>query len=256
MEDPSNIAPEFERARLRAARPHLDALGLTPAMLALSAARLARARRALEAVVDRLCDPRSDAVRVHPCGVVGVDRARLRQAGEEVALRVLDRAIAAAGGMGEHVPLGRLETIVAAVCDTAGAAPGRWTLARALISADRSTVTVQREPGREPLPELTVMPGAAVLWDGRFQVTVSTDFAGGPVQVRALGEAELRGLRRRGLVGEETPMSAAALAPSAWREGRLIAVPPLRHWVPPCTAGDVDATFLGLEGGAGSAGPP
>jgi tRNA(Ile)-lysidine synthase len=246
MEDPSNIAPEFERARLRAIRPHLDAVGLTPAMLALSAARLARVRRAIEGMVDQFCDARADAVRVHPCGVIGIDRDRLCQAGEEVALRVLVRAIAAAGGTGEHVPLGRLETIAAAVCDPGGELPGRWTLGRALISADRAAVSVQREPGREPPEALTIAPGAAVLWDGRFRVTISPDFAGGPVQVRALGEADLRGLRRRGQVGGETPMSAAALCPSIWRDGRLIAVPPLRLWVPPCAADEVGARFVGL----------
>jgi len=52
IEDPSNAEPEFERTRLRAARAQLDALGLTPAMLALSAARLARVRRAVDGIVD------------------------------------------------------------------------------------------------------------------------------------------------------------------------------------------------------------
>src|SRR5262245_28535628 len=80
MEDPSNIAPEFERARLRAAQTHLDALGLTPDMLALSAARLARARRAIEGMVDDLCDPAATpgVVRVDACGVVLIDRALLQ----------------------------------------------------------------------------------------------------------------------------------------------------------------------------------
>ena len=119
MEDPSNIAPEFERARLRAARIHLDALGLTPDMLALSAARLARARRAVEAMVDEVCDPQAGAVRVDDaCGAVLVDRGALRQIAEEVALRVLERAILAAGG-GERPSLSKLEAVVRGLWEAA-----------------------------------------------------------------------------------------------------------------------------------------
>jgi tRNA(Ile)-lysidine synthase len=243
MEDPSNIAPEFERARLRAARPHLDALGLTPEMLALSAARLARARRAIEGMVDDLCD--AGAVHVDPRGLVLIDRAPLREVGEEVALRVLERAVAAAGGSGERVPLAKLETVLAGVRAPRTAAPGRWTLARALIAAEPTAVSIEREPGREPLPEIAVSPGTTALWDGRFRVTVAAAFPG-PVQVRALGEAGFRDLRRRVPAAEGAPPRAAAALPSIWHQGRLIAVPPLGHWAPPLTRTDVGAVFVGM----------
>ena len=253
MEDPSNIAPEFERARLRAVRVHLDALGLTPAMLALSAARLARARRAVERMVDELCDPRAGAVRVDALGVVVIDRGRLRQAAEEIALRVLERAILAAGGAGERVPLGKLEALLGGVRDAHAAAPGKWTLARALITAEASAVRIEREPGREPLPELTLAPGTAALWDGRFRVRVASGL--GPVQVQALGEPTLRDLRRRGHVAQDAPVRAAAAVPSVWHRGNLIAVPPLRYWAPPHTAADLEAVFLGIQIPAGDAAP-
>jgi tRNA(Ile)-lysidine synthase len=246
MEDPSNIAPEFERARLRAAREHLHALGLTPAMLALSAARLGRARRVVEGLVDRLCDPNAGAVRVDPAGVVSIDAAHLRRAGEEVALRVLDRAIAAAGGAGERPPLAKLESILPAVWTAPAAASGRWTLARALITAARGTVTVEREPGREPLPAIWVAPGATAIWDGRFRVGVGADFAGGTVEVHALGEADLRELRRRRLVAEDAPARAGAAAPSIWLKGELVAVPPLRYWASPHLAEAIRADFIGM----------
>ena len=46
IEDPSNQSPAFERTRWRAARGHLEALGLSDEMLASSARRLrGRARR-------------------------------------------------------------------------------------------------------------------------------------------------------------------------------------------------------------------
>jgi len=254
MEDPSNIAPEFERARLRAAQAHLDALGLTPDMLALSAARLARARRAVESLVDELCDPDAGVVRVDPCGVVLIDRARLRESAEEVALRVLERAVAAAGGSGERVPLAKLEAVLAGVRALRPTAPGRWTLARALIAAEPAVVRVEREPGREPLPEIAVAPGTTGLWDGRFRVTVAAGFPG-PVQVRALGEAGLRDLRRRAPRADAAPARAAAAAPSIWHEGRLIAVPPLRYWAPPLAGEDVAAVFVGIGHSTRTANP-
>jgi tRNA(Ile)-lysidine synthase len=245
MEDPSNIAPEFERARLRAARPHLDALGLAPDMLALSAARLARARRAIESVVADICEPRAGAVRVDPCGIVLIDRRALQESPEEVALRVVERAVTAAGG-GERVPLAKLEAVLAGIRNAGATAPGGWTLARTLIAAEPSVVRIEREPGREPLPETTVSPGTTVLWDGRFRVTLRAAFAGGPVQVRALGEAGFRDLRRRSPGAEAAPARAAAMLPSIWHEGRLIAVPPLRYWAPPLTREDVGAVFVGI----------
>jgi tRNA(Ile)-lysidine synthase len=223
-------------------------------MLALSAARLARARRAIEGMVDGLCDPEAGAVRVDPCGVILIDRALLCDAAEEVALRVLERAVAAAGGNGERVPLAKLETVLAGIRASRRAASARWTLARALIAAEPAAIRVEREPGREPLPEIAVAPSTAVLWDGRFRVTVAAAFPG-PVQVRALGEAGVRDLRRRAPAAETAPARAAAALPSIWHEGRLIAVPPLRYWAPPLTSNDVGAAFVGLVNAARTPNP-
>jgi tRNA(Ile)-lysidine synthase len=257
LEDPSNAALEFERTRLRAARAQLDALGLTPAMLALSAGRLARARRAIESVVDGLCNPTAGVVAVDPRGTVAMDRTRILQAGEEIARRLLERAIAAAGGAAEPVPLGKLEALAAALCEgSAAAVPRRWTLARALVTAEGPTVLVEREPGREPLPELTLWPGDNALWDGRFRVSVAPAFAGGPVQVRALGEAALRDLRNRAGIDKATPARAAALVPSFWLAGRLVAVPSLAYRAGTSAEGGLAAAFAGLRCSSKDAGAP
>jgi tRNA(Ile)-lysidine synthase len=246
MEDPSNIAPEFERARLRAAQEHLDGLGLTPAKLALSAARLGRARRVIEGLVDQLCDPNTGAVRVDPSGVIVIEAAHLRRAGEEIALRVLDRAVAAAGGAHERAPLGKLEALLPAVFASGAAAAGRWTLARALITAERGTITVEREPGREPLPAFALVPGSTALWDGRFRIGVSQSFAGGTVEVHALGEPDFRDLRRRRLIADDAPARAAAATPSIWLKGELVAAPALGFWASPHLADELQAEFIGL----------
>jgi tRNA(Ile)-lysidine synthase len=196
-------------------------------------------------MVDGLCDPRAGAVRVDACGMVLIERAPLREAAEEIALRVLERAVLAAGGSAERVPLAKLESVVAAVRGLRVAAPGRWTLARALITAEPSALRVEREPGREPLPEIAVAPGTTAVWDGRFRVTVAAAFPG-PVQVRAVGQAGLRNLRRRAPAADGAPDRAAAAGPSIWHEGRLVAVPPLRYWAPPFTGKDIGAAFVGI----------
>ena len=51
-DDPSNLAPEFERVRVRQALETLGQLGIGPAQIGRSAWRLSRARRAVLAGVD------------------------------------------------------------------------------------------------------------------------------------------------------------------------------------------------------------
>ena len=214
--------PAFERTRLRAAQGELDALGLTGEMLGLSARRLQRARAALDAMTDRFCAEPDGAVHTDPCGVLTIDRDRLRRAPEEIALRLLDRCIAAAGGSGEPVPLAKLEAIVDSLRRPDGPESGSWTLSRALIAATRARHQVEREPGRLPLPRLVLAGGASALWDGRFAVAVAEGWEG-TVEVRALGADGLAELRRLGRTVKAA--RALQLVPSFWRDGRLLAVP-------------------------------
>ena len=246
IEDPSNHAPAHERPRLRARRAERDALGLTDAMLAVSARRLLRARRTLDDMAERLCESAGGAVAVDPCGSFTLDRARLREAGEDIALRVLGRVIAAAGGSGAPVPLARLETMAEELCAADAKAAGRWTLARAMITATQAAVIIEREPPRGALPELTLTPGAKVLWDGRFRVEVGPNPAGGSVQVRPLGEAALTRLRTLGMGATAAPTRVAAMVPAFWREDRLVAVPPLAYWAAPEDRERLAAEFIGI----------
>ena len=112
IEDPSNQSPAFERTRWRAARGHLEALGLSDEMLASSARRLSRARTALDVVTDDLCGEKAGLVLTDPCGLFRIDRERLRRAPEEIALRVIGRCIAAPGGLGAPVSLAKLEPLL------------------------------------------------------------------------------------------------------------------------------------------------
>jgi hypothetical protein len=122
---------------------------------------------------------------------------------------------------------------------------GRWTLARTLITAEPGVVRVERELGREPLPELTLAQGTTALWDGRFWVSVGKAYAGVPVTVRALGEAGLRDLRRRRLVAEGASRGAATV-PALWRGEEIVAVPSLGFWSSAHAREQLDAVFAGL----------
>lgn len=245
-DDPSNQSPEFERPRLRAARAHLDELGLTNSVLALSATRLLRVRQALDRVVGEFCIPGAGVVLVDPCGYITIDRARLQAGGEEITLRVLGRAIAAAGGSDEQVSLAKLESIVAALF---GAAPGtaRWTLARAMITASEQAVTIEREPGREPLPLLELSAGMRTCWDGRFSVSVGAGVGTGAVEVRPLGEGAARELLQQGTVTTHVPAKAVGMVPSFWRGDRLLAVPSLEFWSDRNCRSTLEARFVWKE---------
>jgi tRNA(Ile)-lysidine synthase len=243
IEDPSNQSPAFERSRLRAAQAGLDALGLNHAMLALSAKRLLRARRALEQIVDQFCAPAGGAVSVDPSGYFVIDLAKLQAAEAEIAVRVLARVVAVAGGSGEPVPLGKLEAVADALRRTKSEHPAT-TLARALITAKGGAVFVEREPGREPLPRILVGPGKQVCWDGRFLVGVGPDPAVGTVEVRPLGQAALAALRRQDVLA--TRVSAAVTIPSFWRGETLIAAPSIGYWAAAELRRMLYAEFVGL----------
>jgi tRNA(Ile)-lysidine synthase len=248
IEDPSNQSPVFERTRLRAARDALDALGLTSDMLALSVRRLQRARAALDSVTDNYCAEPEGVVHTDRCGFFRVDREQLSQASEEVFLRVLACCIAAAGGSDEPVPLGKLEPIVDGLRRGKDLEAGSWTLARALITAAPETIQVEREPGRQPPPRLSLASGTQALWDGRFAVAVAAGFEG-TLEVRALGADGLAELRRLGRPVKGT--RALHLVPSFWRKTTLLAVPALDFWAAADLKGRLSATFVGLRYNSG-----
>ena len=243
IEDPSNQHPAFERTRLRAARGELEALGLTTDMLALSARRLQRARVAIERWVADFCAPDKARVVVDPCGVIRIDAPALLALPAEIAVRVLTWAIAAAGGSDEPVALASIETTVDALC--ASPATGTWTLARAKIVATAESILIEREPGREPPPRITLAPGSQALWDGRFLVKAGPRLVAA-VEVRALGMDGVR--QARGAVELPPGVSAAALRmlPGFWRAERLIAAPNLAFWPEESARGEISATFPAL----------
>jgi tRNA(Ile)-lysidine synthase len=151
-EDASNRDPRFTRTRLREAMPALAQAGVDARALARFARRLRRADRALEAAVDSA----RAAVLESPWsqrGPIILDAEKFLRLPEEVALRLLGRAIACVGNEGP-VELGKLETLYEALRSAQASAGGeivrvRRTLAGALMTLTIQKLVVERAPARK-----------------------------------------------------------------------------------------------------------
>jgi tRNA(Ile)-lysidine synthase len=228
VDDPSNASLDFERVRLRAARPELDALGLTSQNVALSARRLARARAALDASAEDLAHRSAD---VNDGIFASIERAQLRAAPPEIAIRVLARVLTAFGGEAKAPRLAKVEALADAL---AGKGKVGATLGGCIITADSRAIRVYREFERQDLPELVLEAGSSAIWDNRFKVGLASARAlkarglRGRIVVRALGARAYATLRPQLAASSHIPVRAAASLPSFWADGALIAVPQLR----------------------------
>jgi tRNA(Ile)-lysidine synthase len=152
IEDPSNRNPRFARARLRKLLPLLAAEGLDAEALARVASRMARADAALEAASDTAAAtiyliPPSDTL-------VRLDKAALIALPDEIALRLLGRAIARTAREGP-AELGKLEALLAWLQASAGTPGAARTLAGALVRVEAKAVSVRAAPPRRaPLSSL------------------------------------------------------------------------------------------------------
>jgi tRNA(Ile)-lysidine synthase len=145
-EDRSNRDPRFTRARLRVLMPELAQEGMDARRLALLAQRLKRADAAIEAEVERAA---ADVAVKAPPGRIAFDALGLARLPDEIALRLLGRAIAKVGSEGP-VELAKLEALKAAL-DTSqksGNARFRRSLAGAIVTLAGPRIVVERAPPR------------------------------------------------------------------------------------------------------------
>jgi tRNA(Ile)-lysidine synthase len=145
-EDSSNADPRFTRARLRQLMPALAEEGLTSRCLVRLARRVRRSEAAHEATVDRAAARlglSADSQKVV------VDGADWRALPDEIALRLLGRAIGAIGTEGP-VEFGKLEALHEALnaALAGGATRFRRTLAGAMVSLQRHGIAIDRAPAR------------------------------------------------------------------------------------------------------------
>ena len=244
LTDPSNAQDRFERVRLRRNAPVLADAGIDNAALALSARRLMRARRALEAVASQL---EAVAVDYHQGAYARVDGPSFEQAPEEVALRLLTRVVARLGGQSVPPPMRQMEALLARCAAAAGFTR---SMAGCLVHRRlQGDIDVFREPGRRGLPLLDLRAGERAIWDNRFCVRTKLK-SKKDLTVRTLSAGELARLRRTAANPLAMPWRAALTVPSLWRGDELLAVP---HLVPQTGPRLFEVRFLGGVGSDGGA---
>jgi tRNA(Ile)-lysidine synthase len=161
-DDTSNRNPRFTRVRIRELMPTLAEEGLTVPRLVLLARRLARANATIERTVDAAFKA---LLRTNGPGPLVFDATGFRHMPEEIALRLLGRAVAQRGDEGQ-VELGKLEALHATMESELTPGPTRFrrTLAGAIVTLEGDRLVVERAPPRrlqtQHFPLLTKRKGA------------------------------------------------------------------------------------------------
>ena len=145
-DDPTNRDPRFARPRLRELMPVLDREGLTADRLALLARRVRRVEFTIHQVVNHAATVLSPGqwTAGEP---VQFEARSFFDLPDEIALRLLGRAIDAAGDEGP-VELGKLETLCDALFKARHAARFRRTLAGAVVTISGGSLSIERAPAR------------------------------------------------------------------------------------------------------------
>ena len=160
-DDASNRDPRFTRSRLREVMPALAREGLDAPRIALLARRLARAEWALARVVDAAAADVGGRALVEPAGTrvrrdpawrnaepIAFGAEKFFALPQEIALRLLGRAVARTGGGGAP-QLAKLETLYEGLSARAGTRLRmRRTLAGAMVTLVAGRLVVERAPPR------------------------------------------------------------------------------------------------------------
>ena len=164
IEDPSNQNQASARVRFRDSQALLEREGLTRERLLATIGHLQRARAALDHAVGQLLDSGS----WDEFAVFRLPLAPFLAAPEEIALRALARTLTSASG-GQFGP--RFESLAGLYSRLT---TGPWSdasLHGCLVTRDGDQVVIAREPAAID-DECRLAAGAAVLWDGRFRLTL------------------------------------------------------------------------------------
>ncbi|NMM42936.1 tRNA lysidine(34) synthetase TilS [Rhodospirillaceae bacterium KN72] len=226
VDDPSNRNTDFARVRMRGLQDVLAAEGLTPARLADTAARMARARDSLNAARDDFLTRHATARRE---GFLTFPVEPYAALTEEIALRVLSEAVRVLGGRSYPAREAQIAAAHAAILDDK--LKGGRTLAGAGVRMWRGNILICREAG--------TVAGAAALhktdrdeimsWDGRFDIRVSRAIAA-DLEIGALGTDGVTALRKAGVGQVETlPGPVRASLPTLRDRGGIVCVPHLNY---------------------------
>lgn len=216
IEDESNQDTRYARTVMRQAAAGLEAAGLGASRLAATAARLARARAALDVATDQLLEA---AATCRSEGYAEIVTGPVRGAPEELGLRALRDLLRWVGGDAYPPRLARLEAAFA--CWMAGEPVDR-TLAgcRLRLSGDR--LLIAREAGAIA-PPIDLKPAETLDWDGRFRIRTSADLPPG-TSLGAVGTGAPAALKA---MLAALPAIARPVVPALLVGGRPIALPTL-----------------------------
>lgn len=217
-DDPSNGDLRFDRVKVRRALRTLAEVGVPPERLAETAARMARARRALErdtAELMRAC------AETGTCGDVMLRAAPFAAAPEEIRLRLLSDLLCWVGGEIYRPRFARLAPVAEAI--RAGGPGGGVTLHGCIVRKRKDTVIIRREPARVAAP----VAAEERVWEKRWKLDILPERVDG-LTIAALGRDGLSQLptdwRRTG-VARETLLTT----PAIWKEDDLVAAPLAGH---------------------------
>jgi tRNA(Ile)-lysidine synthase len=146
-DDPTNRDLAFTRPRFRQLMPLMAREGIDARNLARLAQRLARANAALDAVVGVM---EHTIGRVSETRAIEIDARAFATLPDEIALRLLGRAVAAVGTEGP-AELAKLETLFASLRVASAAKAGqrvKQTLAGAAVALGSDLIVVERAPPR------------------------------------------------------------------------------------------------------------
>lgn len=143
VKDPSNSAEKYARPRLRGARKILEKEGLTSKRLSVTAARLTRAREALDRIAEKSF--KDNALKIEPKRIE-LRFPALEKLPEEIVLRVLLKSIRLLRPGEAYMP--RMESVEDLFADLIAPGPFRKrTLGGLVFERDGVRVSIKAEKG-------------------------------------------------------------------------------------------------------------
>lgn len=228
IEDPSNENRQYERVRVRAVLPALEALGAGAEGFAAIAANMQKARAQLDAQACQWLDQHGV---FSEYGFITVARAPFRDLSAAAQQRLLARLIGALGGHIYAPKRARLDGLATRISATPS---GAATLAGCLVRWRGQELMIGRELAALRAPSATDQTQFATptrgmrLWDGRFGVSLTPRQVARGIFIAPLGPDGLAQYRQAGgPVPKQVPASYLHVLPAFFDSDGLLACPPL-----------------------------
>jgi len=145
VQDPSNTAHKYARGRMRAVKDVLESEGLTSARLSKTSMRLRRAKDALNSIAEKLY---AESIVIHDDKEISLSKKILQSAPDEIALRVLVRAITHMRAEKSTMPrMEKIETLFEYIMDVhdADKKPRKKTLGGLIFKSTQSKIIISHE---------------------------------------------------------------------------------------------------------------